>query len=75
MAMFARYKSIHKVFKKYVGKSVSRSVQQGTTIKIPKPVEILGVGVQIGLEIDTLRLEFQNCFRRMMLRLENKDLV
>ena len=54
---------------------MSRSVQQGTTIKIPKPVEILGVGVQIGLKIDTLWLEFQNCFRRMMLRLENKDLV
>ena len=50
-------------------------MQQGTTIKIPKPVEILGVGVQIGLKIDTLWLEFQNCFRRMMLRLENKDLV
>ena len=73
--MSARYNSIHKVVKQYVGKSVSRSVQQGTTIKIPKPVEILGVGVQIGLKIDTLWLEFQNCFRRMMLRLENKDLV
>ena len=72
--MFARYNSIHKVVKQYVGKSVSRFVL-GTTIKIPKPVEILGVGVQIGLKIDTLWLEFQNCFRRMMLRLENKDLV